>query len=98
MTQRGHGPRDRAEHLLTPLLRYNNIFLEKSFVLYEILKFFKGLQVFFWTLPCEPRTDKQRKCDCTALLGARDTKTKALSSMKPINLEKIGARGEEPLE
>lgn len=81
---------------LTPLLRNNDVFLKKSFALYEFLKFFQGLQVFFWTLSYEQKPDKQMRASYyTALLEATD---KRLPRTRVFKLEYMGARQEKNLE
>lgn len=87
----------QTEHPLTPLLRHNDVFLEKSFVLYEFLKYFQGLQFFFWILSCEQRPDKQKENNYTSLLESTDRKTRRVHRTRVFNLKHKGIR-EENLE
>lgn len=67
-------------------------------MLYGFLKLFQGLQVFFWTLSWEQRPDEQMGCDCTALLGASDIRTKAQSNTRAFNLDQMAVRRKETSE
>jgi hypothetical protein len=62
-------------------------------MLYEFLKYFQGILVFFRILSCEQRPDKQKEYDYRALLESTDIKTRRLHRTRVFNLKHMGTRG-----